>query len=66
MHPDDSDYYRARAIEERWLARDAARSDVAAIHEELATQYDALAEQLELRPTLDVRQAMRRVLRART
>lgn len=53
--PENSDYYRARAIEERWLARDAGRTDVATIHEELAVQYDALAEQLELRPSEDVR-----------
>ena len=53
--PENSDYYRARAIEERWLARVAGRTDVATIHEELAVQYDALAEQLELRPSEDVR-----------
>ena len=29
MRPDDSDYYRARAIEERWLARDTDEPVVA-------------------------------------
>lgn len=52
MSPRDADYYRARAIEERGLAKDADRANVAAIHEELSRQYDALAEQAELRPTL--------------
>lgn len=61
--PENSDYYRARAIEERWLAKDSDRADVAMIHEELAIQYDALAEQLELRPSLDVRDAMTRIRR---
>lgn len=59
--PENSDYYRARAIEERWLARDAGRTDVATIHEELAIQYDALAEQLELRPSEDVRAVLQAV-----
>jgi hypothetical protein len=40
----DSDYYRARAIEERGAANDATRDDVAAIHRELA-QLEGLAEQ---------------------
>ena len=59
--PENADYYRARAIEERWLARDAGRTDVATIHEELAIQYDALAEQLELRPSEDVRAVLQAV-----
>ena len=46
MRPDDSDYYRARAIEERWLARDTDEPVVAAIHSQLAFQYDALADRI--------------------
>ena len=46
MRPDDSDYYRARAIEERWLARDTDEPVVAAIHAQLAYQYDALADRI--------------------
>ena len=41
----DSDYYRARAIEQRGAAHDADRPDVAAIHRELAQKFDQLAEQ---------------------
>ncbi len=40
----DSDYYRARAIEQRGLAQDAARADVAAIHRELAQKFDGFAD----------------------
>jgi hypothetical protein len=46
MRQDDSDYYRARAIEERWLARDTDEPLVAAIHTQLAFQYDALADRI--------------------
>ena len=60
MGPDDSDYYRARAIEERWQAQDAGQASVARIHQELAIQYDALADQLELRPSVDVKAAIGR------
>lgn len=45
--PHDADYYRARAIEERGRAEDADRADVAAIHRELAQQFDGLAEQFD-------------------
>ena len=45
-------YYRQRANEERELAKGAGRADVAAIHDELARQYDALVNRAELRPTL--------------
>ena len=41
----DSDYYRARAIEQRGAARDAENPDVAAIHRELAQKFEGLAEQ---------------------
>ena len=45
--PDDADYYRARAIEQRGLAVDADIPHVAAIHRELARQYDRLAERCD-------------------
>ena len=51
MSESDVAYYRRRARDERKWAREAARSDVAAIHEELAKQYEALAEHAELRQT---------------
>lgn len=46
----ESEYYHARAIEERIAAADAAQANVAAIHEELARLYAALADHPELRP----------------
>jgi hypothetical protein len=49
MFSDDFEYYRARAAEERAAAADSSQSNVAAIHEELARLYEALAEQPELR-----------------
>jgi hypothetical protein len=54
MQSHDIDYYRARAATERRLAGEAANADVAVIHEELATQYEALVERAELRPTLHI------------
>ena len=48
MRPEDSDYYRARAIEERWLMKDADEAKVAEIHARLASEYDALANRLDL------------------
>ena len=48
MSSDDIEYYRARAAQEREAAADASQSNVAAIHEELARLYEALAEQPEL------------------
>ena len=44
MPSSDVDYYRQRAITERQLAGDAERADVAAIHEELARQYQPRGE----------------------
>ena len=41
--PHDADYYRARAIEQRGQAEQAQRVDVAAIHRELAGQFERLA-----------------------
>jgi len=54
MRPQDVEYYRARAEAERRLAADSTNADVAAIHEELAIQYEALVEQAALRPTLRI------------
>lgn len=50
MSSDDTEYYRRRAVDERALALKSERSDVAAIHAELARQYQALVEMAELRP----------------
>ena len=52
MPSSDVEYYRQRASAERELARDAERADVAAIHEELARQHEALVNRADLRPTL--------------
>ena len=41
----DSDYYRARAIEQRGAASEAGNPDVAAIHRELAQKFESLADQ---------------------
>ena len=49
MSSEDIEYYRSRAAEEREAAADAEQSNVAAIHQELARLYDALAAQPELR-----------------
>ena len=54
MQSHDVEYYRARAATERALAQASENADVAAIHEELAIQYEALVEQAELRPTLRI------------
>jgi hypothetical protein len=52
MSSKDIEYYRQRAADERALALKAERSEVAAIHEELARQYEALVDNAELRPTV--------------
>ena len=54
MPTNDTEYYRQRAIVERELASKSERADVAAIHAELARQYQALADKAELRPTLRI------------
>ena len=54
MRSNDGDYYRGRASAERDNAKAADRRNVAEIHLELARQYDALAVDAELRPTLKV------------
>jgi hypothetical protein len=45
--PHDADYYRARAIEERGRAETAGRAYLAAIHRELAQQFEERAEQCD-------------------
>jgi hypothetical protein len=52
MSRDDGSYYRERAQTERAMALASERQNVREIHEELARQYEALAEQAELRPVL--------------
>jgi hypothetical protein len=48
----DAGYYRLRADQERELASQASRQNVAAIHLELVKLYEALAEEPALRWTL--------------
>ena len=55
MSSTDIDYYRQRANAERRMALAASQRNVAAIHEELAKQYQALVDQSELRPKLRIR-----------
>lgn len=54
MSPNDVEYYRARAIEEREQALAANQRNVAEIHMELARLYDALANEPAIRPTLSI------------
>lgn len=54
MDKDDVEYYRERVATELRMALAAERQDVAAIHQELARQYQALVEQVELRPTMRI------------
>ena len=54
MTSDDTAYYRQRAIEEREMALRSERQNVAAIHEDLAKQYQALVDQVELRPKIRI------------
>ena len=54
MSPNDVDYYRARATEERERALAADRQNVAEIHLELARLYDALVKEPAIRPTLSI------------
>ena len=53
MPSNDANYYRQRAIKEQEMALESDRKNVAAIHEELAKQYQALVDQAELRPKLE-------------
>ena len=45
--PHDSDYYRARAMEERERADNADRVYLARLHKELAEQLDRRADECE-------------------
>ena len=63
MQPHDVEYYRARAAAERALAQQSENANVAAIHSELAAQYDALIEHSELRPILHIAAPSRRASR---
>lgn len=54
MTRDEISYYRDRAEQERARAQEAARQDVAVIHEELARLYDALITVSGPTPTLHV------------
>lgn len=49
MSSHDIEYYRQRALDERALALNSAHKEIAAIHEELARQYQALVDRAELR-----------------
>jgi RNase P subunit RPR2 len=46
--------YRQRAVDERAKALQSELREVAAIHEELARQYQALVDKVELRPKLRI------------
>ena len=59
MSSEDTEYYRQRAADERAMALKAERRDVAAIHEELARQYQALVDDTELRPAERIRLPLR-------
>lgn len=54
MSQDDVAYYRERAVAERKLSKASDNADVAAIHEELAEQYEALVERGALRRKLRI------------
>lgn len=54
MSPNDVEYYRARATEEREQALSANQRNVAEIHMELARLYDALVNEPAIRPTLSI------------
>ena len=64
MSFNDTEYYRQRAVDERALALRSDRQDVAAIHEELARQYQALVDKAELRPPLSIITLERRLASA--
>lgn len=50
----DFAYYRDRAAAERKLAEATDCAEAAAVHEELARQYEALVAQQGERPTLSI------------
>jgi hypothetical protein len=52
MSDEEVQYFRRRAADERALASLSAGKHIAEIHLDLARQYDALAEEREVRPKL--------------
>ena len=48
MLPSDSEYYRRRAAAERKLAQESTSPDIAAIHEEMAREYEELVGKREM------------------
>ena len=54
MAGENVEYYRQRAETERLLAKNADKANVAAIHAELARQYQALVDREDLRPVLRI------------
>jgi hypothetical protein len=52
MSTEDSEYFRARAIEERARAADGGDQTIANIHLDLAEKYEALANITDGQPTL--------------
>ena len=54
MYSIDVEYYRGRAAEERELALRSESQNVAAIHQELARQYQSLVNQAGQRPKLQI------------
>lgn len=51
----DVEYYRKRALAERMLVTASPTDEVAAIHADLAAQYEALVEQPALRSSFRIR-----------
>ena len=54
MDEDDFGYYRGRARVARQMADEASEDYIAAIHLELARRYQALADNMVLRPKLRI------------
>ena len=54
MSGQDVEYFRERAEVERQRAKSASRADVAQVHEELASLYDALTNGARPRPILGI------------
>ena len=54
MSNDSIPYFRERAMAERALAMNASRPDVAAIHDKMAKQYQALVDTKVRRPALRI------------
>ena len=61
MSNDSIPYFRERATAERALAINANRPDVAAIHDEMARQYQALVDNRVGKPALRIAKDRSRV-----